>query len=170
MTPSQRQESEHKENAFSSHHSAELMHSIQWTEEHQQPASHFRTRECSTAFATAMLIISIRMISDDNNKSQWQPHGGIPENPARFFWAVAEKHWSKLKLIILSAVFRVPETSRGATDLCHFQSLKMAHFVFFCLCACLMLWWLFVSLEGFLPGGSLIKYFQQYPSVPCKLN
>ena len=63
------------------------------------------------------LVISIKLISNDNNKSQWQPHDGILEKLARPFWAMVENHWSKLKLTILSAVSRVPKLHKGHRSL-----------------------------------------------------
>lgn len=59
MAALQRQELEHEENVFSSHSKADAL-IVKSAEEPQQtgslqPASHFRTKECSIAFATAML-------------------------------------------------------------------------------------------------------------------
>lgn len=91
-----------------------------WQTGSLQPASKFRTKECLIASATsclyhykAILVISIKMISNDNSKPQQQPHGGIPEKLAWSLGAMSERHWSKLKLAILSAGSRLPNIPYG---------------------------------------------------------
>lgn len=91
-----------------------------WQTGSLQPASKFRTKECLIASATSCLyhykaisVISIKMISNDNSKPQQQPHGGIPEKLAWSLGAMSERHWSKLKLAILSAGSRLPNIPYG---------------------------------------------------------
>lgn len=86
----------------------------------REPAACFQVQNkgmlnclCHLYHYKAILVINIKMISNDNSKPQQQPHGGIPEKLAWSLGAMSERHWSKLKLAILSAGSRLPNIPYG---------------------------------------------------------